>query len=144
MKDVSRRERYKRLCSRYHATLQEEKSTGQDLVISRHQIDAKTLQNMYEHLGAFSNSCEKQAHAQKVGEFIWEIDDNLDGTISYDEFERSYLRARDDRSGLEPSHLFYLTCFLTYDKNCHGRVRLTMSKVLSNSHTSYFARLDCP
>lgn len=111
------------MCSRYHATLQEEKSTGQDLVISRHHIDAKTLQNMYEHLGAFSTPCEKHAHAQKVAEYIWEIDDDLDGAISYDEFERSYLRARDDRSGLEPSHLFYLTCFLTYDKKCHGRVR---------------------
>lgn len=62
-------------------------------------------------------------------DLIWQVNDALDGAISFDEFERSYMRARSDRSGMEPAELFYLTCFLMFDKECTGKILLddTMS-----------------
>lgn len=58
----------------------------------------------------------------EVALYIWEVDDDLDGFVSKDEFQIMYKRCRYDKTGLEPRKLYNLTQFLMYDKEFRGRV----------------------
>ena len=58
----------------------------------------------------------------EVALIIWEVDDDLDGYVSKEEFQTMYKRCIDDKTGLEPRKLFNLVQFLMYDKNFKGRV----------------------
>ena len=53
---------------------------------------------------------------------IWEVDDDLDGYVSRQEFETMYKRCITDFSDLEPRQLYNLVTFLMYDKDFKGRV----------------------
>ena len=53
---------------------------------------------------------------------IWEVDDDLDGFVSRDEFMTMYKRCISDKTDLEPRGLFNLVQFLMYDKTFKGRV----------------------
>ena len=53
---------------------------------------------------------------------IWEVDDDLDGYVSRDEFMTMYKRCISDETDLEPRGLFNLVQFLMYDKTFKGRV----------------------
>lgn len=66
-----------------------------------------------------------------VNLIVWEVDDDLDGYVSYEEFITMYKRcivseklARQHglEPRLEPSKLFNLVQFLMYDKTFKGRV----------------------
>ncbi|CAK4869041.1 unnamed protein product [Aphanomyces euteiches] len=59
-----------------------------------------------------------------VEDLIWEVNDSLDGGISWDEFKRAFVRCKYDKTCLEPSDLFHLTCFLMYDRECTGKVSM--------------------
>lgn len=116
---AAKRECYLRQREKFTATLQDEVSYGRELVTARFQVGSKALQAIYERLGCPVASFGK-SHADDL---IWQVNDNLDGAVSFEEFERSYVRARNNRSGMEPAELFYLTCFLMFDKECSGKVR---------------------
>ena len=53
---------------------------------------------------------------------IWEVDDDLDGYVSREEFLTMYKRCITDKLGLEPRKLFNLVQFLMYDKEFKGTV----------------------
>ncbi len=53
---------------------------------------------------------------------IWEVDDDLDGYVSQEEFMTMYKRCISDKTDLEPRGLFNLVQFLMYDKTFKGRV----------------------
>ena len=53
---------------------------------------------------------------------IWEVDTNLNGYISYDEYERMYKRCVVDKKELEPKKLYTLVQFLMYDKEHKGYI----------------------
>ena len=53
---------------------------------------------------------------------IWEVDDDLDGYVSKDEYQTMYKRCISDTTGLEPRKLYNLVQFLMYDKTFRGRV----------------------
>ena len=53
---------------------------------------------------------------------IWEVDDDLDGYVSREEFMTMYKRCISDKTDLEPRGLFNLVQFLMYDKMFKGRV----------------------
>ena len=46
---------------------------------------------------------------------IWEVDDDIDGFVSYDEFIKMYKRCRQDKFNLEPRKLYNLVLFLMFD-----------------------------
>lgn len=48
---------------------------------------------------------------------IWEVDEDLDRRVDWNEFELMYKRCIFDNSGLEPRRLFTLVEFLMFDKN---------------------------
>lgn len=54
--------------------------------------------------------------------WIWEVDDDLDQMVGWDEFLTMYQRCISDQTGNEPRNLFHLVQFLMYDKDFHGRI----------------------
>jgi len=54
--------------------------------------------------------------------WIWEVDDDLDQHVSFEEFLTMYQRCISDPTGLEPRNLFNLVQFLMYDKEFSGRI----------------------
>eukprot|EP00931_Biecheleriopsis_adriatica_P096348 TRINITY_DN69_c0_g1_i2.p1 TRINITY_DN69_c0_g1~~TRINITY_DN69_c0_g1_i2.p1 ORF type:complete len:241 (-),score=73.47 TRINITY_DN69_c0_g1_i2:45-689(-) len=54
--------------------------------------------------------------------WIWEVDDDLDQMVGWDEFLTMYQRCISDQTGLEPRNLFNLAQFLMYDKYFNFRI----------------------
>ena len=55
---------------------------------------------------------------------IWEVDDDLDGFVSKEEFITMYKRCISDKTDLEPRKLFNLVQFLMYDKDNQKKVTI--------------------
>ena len=55
---------------------------------------------------------------------IWEVDDDADGRIDWEEFRTLFYRIRDDQSGFEPRKLFNMIEFIMHDKNFNGFIGL--------------------
>ena len=53
---------------------------------------------------------------------IWEVDTNLNGYISFDEYEKMYKRCVIDQKELEPKKLYTLVQFLMFDKEHKGYI----------------------
>jgi hypothetical protein len=53
---------------------------------------------------------------------IWEVDENLDGCVDWDEFQMMYYRNMTDTTGLEPFELFNIVQFMTYDQDFKGHI----------------------
>ena len=71
----------------------------------------------------------------EVNLIIWEVDDDLDGHVSKDEFQTMYKRCISDDTGLEPRKLYNLVQFLMYDKTFKGRV--TVEETLQILYVRY-------
>ena len=59
----------------------------------------------------------KEFAKDELDNIIWEVDENLDGYVSEDEFENMYKKCITDENEEEGKKLFYLTQFLMYDKD---------------------------
>lgn len=81
------------------------------------KIDQKELMQELEFLG--HTVSEKEAALT-----IWEVDDDNDGCVDWDEFRAMFYRVRDDQTGCEPRKLFNVVDFLMLDKNHSGSVDL--------------------
>ncbi len=66
---------------------------------------------------------------------LQEVDDDLDGYVSKEEFLTMYKRCISDETGLEPRKLFNLVQFLMYDKKFKGRV--TVEETLQILYVRY-------
>ena len=55
---------------------------------------------------------------------IWEVDDDADGQVDWEEFKNMFYRIRDDQSGYEPRKMFNLVEFIMHDKNHTGGIDL--------------------
>jgi len=79
------------------------------------KIDTQELISELEFLG--HKVTEKEAALS-----IWEVDDDNDGCVDWDEFRTMFYRVRDDTTGCEPRKLFNVVDFLMLDKNHSGAV----------------------
>jgi calmodulin len=70
---------------------------------------------------AFFQHKIKRPEAEKI---IWEVDDDADGAVDWEEFRTMFYRTRDDQTGCEPRRLFMIVEFVMLDKNHHGIVDL--------------------
>lgn len=72
-----------------------------------------------------SESLTKLSHKtprDQIELWIWEVDDDLDQMVGWDEFLTMYQRCISDQTGNEPRNLFNLVQFLMYDKEFHGQI----------------------
>ena len=79
-------------------------------------IRPSTLQDVYSNILSYDIS------RSQIDDVIWEINDKLDGNITWEEYNKSYERCKNDMSGLEPTDFYYLVCFLMYDKDLEGKI----------------------
>ena len=77
----------------------------------------------------------RSASRKEVEDMIWEVDENLDGMVDWDELCLTYQRNVADTSGLEPCQLFHLLQFLMYDKDGSGKV--TVDETLHMLYARY-------
>ena len=59
---------------------------------------------------------------REVSELIWEIDDSLEGRLTWANFSSAYYRCLRNASGFEPRGFLYLVDFLLMDKDLSGSV----------------------
>jgi len=57
-----------------------------------------------------------------VEDMIWEVDEDCDGLLSWDEFKEMFFRVRQDKIGWEPRRLFNCVEFMMYDKDQSGAI----------------------
>merc|ERR1719414_338805 len=59
---------------------------------------------------------------EQIELWIWEVDDDLDNMVGWDEFLTMYQRCISDHTGNEPRNLFNLVQFLMYDREFLGKI----------------------
>ena len=57
-----------------------------------------------------------------VEDLIWEVDEDCDGMISWEECKEMFFRVRHDKTGWEPRRLFNLIEFMMHDKDQSGSI----------------------
>lgn len=72
---------------------------------------------------------------KEIEEMVWEVDENLDGLVDWEEFKLTYQRNLADSTGLEPCQLFNLIQFMLYDKDGSGKV--TIDETMHMLYTRY-------
>ena len=80
-------------------------------------IDVNELLNEMKFLGYSLK--EREASL-----WIWEVDDDADGQVDWEEFRTTFYRVRDDQTGCEPRKFFNMIEFVMYDKNMSGSIDL--------------------
>eukprot|EP00736_Rhodelphis_marinus_P001570 Rmarinus@m.8627 len=107
--------------------------------IDRQELDA--LKNVFRRIDrngdGFIDQAELQASLDKmsydsqvinkyglseVEEIIWEVDEDLDKKVSWEEFESCYTRCCGDTCGNEPKRLYNIIEFMIHDKDGDGTV----------------------
>ena len=83
--------------------------------LRRDRFGKKALRKIFKKLTGTFNKKEIEL-------MIWEVDTNLNGYISFDEYERMYKRAVIDKKELEPKKLYTLVQFLMFDKEHKGYI----------------------
>jgi len=58
----------------------------------------------------------------EVEDMIWEVDEDCDHCVSWDEFKLMFHRCRTDKTGLEPRKLFNVVEFMMHDKDSSGTI----------------------
>lgn len=67
-------------------------------------------------------SLGKKCTKKEIMDMVWEVDENLDGCVDWEEFRLMFHRNVSDKTGLEPSKLYNMVQFLMYDSNGNGLV----------------------
>ena len=104
--------------------------------------DGKMIERLYDELQMIKNdvslsktisvkdvmsmlrSLRIKVHPREVEEMVWEVDEDLDNALGWNEFRLMFTRNIADKTGLEPARMFHLTQFLIYDDNVNGKVSL--------------------
>ena len=90
-----------------------------ELELLEHKKDRKiSCADVFEMMKTLKYKITKK----EVEEYVWEVDEDLDQCISWNEMKLMYTRNLMDKTGLEPNRIFNLTQFLIYDKNENNKV----------------------
>ena len=57
-----------------------------------------------------------------IEDMIWEVDEDCDGMINWEEFKAMFYRVRHDKTGWEPRRLFNVVEFMMHDKDQSGNI----------------------
>lgn len=63
-----------------------------------------------------------RAKRVEVEDMIWEVDEDCDHMVSWEEFKLMFHRCRSDKTGLEPRKLFNVVEFMMHDKDSSGTI----------------------
>eukprot|EP00891_Asterochloris_glomerata_P002825 jgi/Astpho2/2825/fgenesh1_pm.00050_%23_29_t len=80
-------------------------------------IDANELNALFLALGHKTKKSELE-------DMIWEVDEDCDQCLTWNEFQAMYHRCNNDKTGFEPRRLFNVVQFVMNDKDSKGHVSL--------------------
>ncbi|EKX51041.1 hypothetical protein GUITHDRAFT_150967 [Guillardia theta CCMP2712] len=83
------------------------------------KIDVQELTQAYKNLG-YQPRKRTEYGLSEVEDIIWEVDEDANGWIDWDNFVQLYVRCRKDRTGQEPTRLYNLIEFMVCDKDGGG------------------------
>lgn len=84
-------------------------------------IDAEDLAAVLNKL-RYEQRDLRHTQRREIELMIWEVNDDLDGKVTWEEFVRMYQRCVADETGFEPRRLYLLASFLLYDKDFTGEI----------------------
>lgn len=89
-------------------------------------IDSKTLDGLIDEsdLHSILQRLGYEPQPGEVQDIIWEVDDDRDGGLTWEEFSALYERIRNDKDGREPHRMYTLIEFLMFDLDADGFVSL--------------------
>ena len=87
------------------------------------RLDAEEVGYVFHHLGV-------KISKQKAQDAVWEVDDDGDGFVSWEEFVNMYIRGHMDKSGHEPRALFNVVEFMMHDSDHGGTISFDEAVVL--------------
>ena len=76
------------------------------------------LDELHGYLKFLGYKCSKK----ETADIIWEVDEDCDKCITWEEFKQMYRRVRNDKSGWEPRRLFNVVEFMMHDKDGSGQI----------------------
>mmetsp|Transcript_7216 Transcript_7216/g.12181 ORF Transcript_7216/g.12181 Transcript_7216/m.12181 type:complete len:221 (-) Transcript_7216:46-708(-) len=82
---------------------------------SNGSIEVEELHNYLKFLG---HKCKRP----EVEDMIWEIDEDNDGCVNWEEFKNAYFRVKNDAQGWEPRRFFNVVEFMMHDKDFSGTI----------------------
>mmetsp|Transcript_42016 Transcript_42016/g.108150 ORF Transcript_42016/g.108150 Transcript_42016/m.108150 type:complete len:193 (-) Transcript_42016:303-881(-) len=85
------------------------------------KLDAEEIKQRLEDLGYKSQKVTDYGNSE-AEDMIWEVDDDCDGKLSWEDVESLFVRCRQDKTGFEPKRLFNLLEFMLHDKDSSGKV----------------------
>ncbi|GMI20947.1 hypothetical protein TeGR_g9664, partial [Tetraparma gracilis] len=77
-----------------------------------------SIRDLDAALRSLGRNCSRKA----LEYMIWEVDENLDLCVDWDEFQVMFFRNTSDTTGLEPFELFNIVQFMTYDEDFKGHI----------------------
>jgi Ca2+-binding EF-hand superfamily protein len=77
-----------------------------------------TIRDLDAALRSLGRNCSKK----ELEYMIWEVDENLDLCVDWEEFQLMFYRNTTDQTGLEPFELFNIVQFMTYDEDFKGHI----------------------
>ena len=97
-----------------------------------------TLQNLQRVFDNLDKKCDKKIDSEELYEYlrflgfrcnmtnvkdlIWEVDEDSDGCLSWQEFKNMFYRVRNDKTGWEPRQLYNVVEFMMHDKDASGTI----------------------
>jgi len=98
-------------------------------------VELESLKRVFKHLATKTDEkitwqsihealvkLQHKTPREQIELWIWEVDDDLDNMVAWEEFLTMYQRCTADHTGLEPRNLFNLVQFLMYDKDFAGKI----------------------
>ena len=76
------------------------------------------VDELWTHLKFLGYKC-KRAECEDM---IWEVDEDCDRCVNWEEFKTMFYRVRHDKSGWEPRRLFNVVEFMMHDKDASGTI----------------------
>lgn len=85
------------------------------------KIDRDEIAQQFDILG-YKPKRQTDYGTSEVEDMIWEVDEDCDGMIDWENFVQLYVRCRRDKTGCEPKRLFNLIEFMINDKDGGGTI----------------------
>ncbi|CBJ30770.1 conserved unknown protein [Ectocarpus siliculosus] len=87
--------------------------------------------DIWEHMKFLGKKCTRK----EVTDIVWEVDENLDGLVDWDEFKLMFFRNINDHTGLEPAKLYNMVQFMLYDVD--NNVNVSVDETMNMLYARY-------